>query len=84
MGEKVDSATRGDLEAKINDVREAIKTDDVERMKRTMEALQQASMKMGETMYQQPGAAPGGNGSSGEQPTGEGEEDVVEGEFREA
>jgi molecular chaperone DnaK len=83
LGEKVDNATRGDLEAKINDVREVVKTDDVERMKRTMEALQQASMKMGETMYQRPGAAPGGNGSTAEHPTGQGE-DVVEGEFTEA
>jgi molecular chaperone DnaK len=86
LGEKVDGAIRGDLEAKINDVRDAIKTDDVDRMRRTMEALQQASMKLGETMYAgQPGAspdaAPNGNGA-GTATTGE--EDVVEGEFSEA
>jgi molecular chaperone DnaK len=82
LGDKVDGATRGDLEAKINDVREAIKTDDVTRMQRTMEALQQASMKLGEAMYaQQPGAAPEGNGSG---TASSGQEDVVEGEFTEA
>jgi molecular chaperone DnaK len=86
LGDKVDGATRGDLEAKINDVRDAIKADDVNRMRRTMEALQQASMKLGEAMYAgQPGAAPGappqGNGSG---TTATGEEDVVEGEFTEA
>jgi molecular chaperone DnaK len=82
LGDKVDSATRGDLEAKINDVRSAVKTDDITRMRRTMEALQQASMKLGETMYaKQPGAAPGGNGAG--KATGS-EEDVVEGEFTEA
>jgi molecular chaperone DnaK len=88
LGEKVDGSTRADLEAKINDVREAIKTDDVTRMRRTMEALQQASMKLGESMYAgQPGSAggtqPGGNGTGGTAESG-GEEDVVEGEFREA
>jgi molecular chaperone DnaK len=82
LGDKVDGATRGDLEAKINDVRSAIKTDDVTRMKRTMEALQQASMKLGEAMYaKQPGAASGGDSGTG--PTARGEEDVVEGEFSE-
>jgi len=86
LGDKVDGATRGDLEAKINDVREAIKGDDVTRIQRTMEALQQASMKLGETMYagqngSAAGPAPSGDGSG---TTASGEEDVVEGEFTEA
>jgi molecular chaperone DnaK len=86
LGDKVDGATRGDLEAKINDVREAIKTDDVTRMQRTMEALQQASMKLGEAMYaEQPGADPGAAPeSNGAGTATTGEEDVVEGEFTEA
>jgi molecular chaperone DnaK len=85
LGDKVDGTTRGDLEAKINDVRDAIKTDDVNRMRRTMEALQQASMKLGEAMY---GKQSGGNGSAGggtaAGQAGSGGEDVVEGEFTEA
>jgi len=86
LGDKVDGATRGDLEAKINDVREAIKGDDVTRIQRTMEALQQASMKLGETMYagqngSAAGPAPSGDGSG---TTASSEEDVVEGEFTEA
>ncbi len=85
LGDKVDGTTRGELEAKINDVREAIKSDDVTRMQRTMEALQQASMKLGETMYEQPGAATGAApGNNGNGTTATGEEDVVEGEFSEA
>jgi molecular chaperone DnaK len=86
LGDKADGAIRGELEAKISDVQEAAKTDDVTRMKRTIEALQQASMKLGETMYSgepgvNPGAAPGGNGAG---TATSGEEDVVEGEFSEA
>jgi molecular chaperone DnaK len=89
LGEKVDGSTRADLEAKISDVREAIKTDDLTRMRRTMETLQQASMKLGESAYAgQPGAPggaqTGGNGAGGGATEGGGEEDVVEGEFREA
>jgi molecular chaperone DnaK len=85
LGDKVDGTTRGELEAKINDVREATKSDDVTRMQRTMEALQQASMKLGETMYEQPGAAAGAAPSNnGNGTTATGEPDVVEGEFSEA
>jgi molecular chaperone DnaK len=85
LGDKVDGTTRGELEAKINDVREATKSDDVTRMQRTMEALQQASMKLGETMYEQPGAAAGAAPSNnGNGTTATGEADVVEGEFSEA
>jgi len=89
LGSKVDGATRADLEGKINDVRDAIKTDDVSRIKRSAETLQQASMKLGETMYSgqpQPGAAPKSNGGGGSEPSQErpGQEDVVEGEFTEA
>jgi len=82
----VDGALRADLEGKINDVRDAIKSDDINRIKRTMQALQQASLKLGQTMYAgQPGAAPGGDGSGAGRTTKEpGQEDVVEGEFTEA
>jgi len=86
LGDKVDGALRADLEGKINDVRDAIKSDDINRIKRTMQALQQASLKLGQTMYAgQPGAAPGGDGSGAGRTTKEpGQEDVVEGEFTEA
>ncbi len=88
LGEKVDGSTRADLEAKINDVRDAIKTDDVNRMRRTMETLQQASMKLGESMYGQQSGGPAGTARNGDgtgtAASGKTEEDVVEGEFREA
>jgi len=87
LGDKVDGALRADLEGKINDVRDAIKSDDINRIKRTMQALQQASLKLGQAMYAgQPGAAPGGDGSGAGRTTKEqpGPEDVVEGEFTEA
>jgi len=85
LGSKVDGSLRGDLEGKINDVRDAIKTDDPNRIRRAMEALQQASMKLGEAMYGAPagGGPQTGPGAAGRAPSG-GPEDVVEGEYTEA
>jgi molecular chaperone DnaK len=84
LGDKVSAADRSDLEAKISAVREAIKSDDVSRIRTSMEEMQQASYKISEQLYQaQAGTAPGGNGAGAGAGHGE-DEDVVEGEFHEA
>lgn len=66
-GEKVSAEIRGEIESAINNLKDAIKSDDAERIKKTMDTLQQVSMKLGEAMYGQqaaggasaaPGAAP--------------------------
>ena len=87
MGEKIPAEQRGQVEAKINDLREAIKSDDKNRIQKTMEALQADMQAIGQAAYQQEGQpAPGAAG--GQQTSGNGsgrdDEDVVEGEFREA
>ena len=87
MGEKIPAEQRGQVEAKINDLREAIKSDDKNRIQKTMEALQADMQAIGQAAYQQEGQqAPGAAG--GQQNSGNGsgrdDEDVVEGEFREA
>ena len=86
MGEKIPADQRGQVEAKINDLREAIQSDDKTRMQKSMEALQSDLQAIGQAAYQQEGQAPGAtsgpqssNGGSGQE-----DEDVVEGEFREA
>jgi len=90
LGSKVDGSMRGDLEGKINDVRDAIKTDDINRIQRAMENLRQASMKLGEAAYagKPGGTPPGGDGGAagggGGKSASTGQEDVVEGEFTEA
>ena len=61
---------------------EAIKGDDIEKIKRLTEEVQQASYALSQQLYAQE-ATPGTEGPS----TGNGgaeEGDVVEGEFREA
>jgi molecular chaperone DnaK len=93
LGDKVQSSDRGRIEGTIEDLKKAKDGDDAARIKQLIEQLQQASYAIGQQMYaQQAGtqqaaaggpqprgytARPGGNGS------GQGEEEVVEGEFQE-
>jgi len=77
-GERIPAQDRDELEARIAEVKEAMKGDDIERIRRAMERLQAVSYKLSEKMYG-PQTTPGGDGH-GQQSTQE--EDVVEGEFR--
>jgi molecular chaperone DnaK len=81
LGDKVPAGDREKIEASIKSLREALQGDDVQKIRRFTEEVQQASYALGQQMYaqsQQPGPEPerpsGGTGGSG---------DVVEGEFRE-
>jgi molecular chaperone DnaK len=87
-GEKIPATDKSAIEDALKEVREALKAEDVERIKRASEALTKASHKMAEVLYRsaqekQPGdAAPrGGTGpsSGGQTRTAEGE--VVDAEF---
>ncbi len=62
--DKLDEATRKDLEEKVQKVRDAVASGDANRMKTEMDALTAASHKMAEKMYaaasaDAPGGAPG-------------------------
>jgi len=97
LGDKVPADTKKDVEEKLAALRDALKTDDVERIKSATEALRTSSTKIGEIMYQQeqakqqaeqPGGQPGQPGP--EQPEGEPagagakrDGDTIEGEFKE-
>src|SRR6476659_8622133 len=59
-GEKVGADVRGNIESALNSLRDALKSDDGDRIKKTMENLQSVSQKLGEAMYG--GAAGGGPG----------------------
>jgi molecular chaperone DnaK len=90
LGDKVPADTKKDVEEKLTALRDALKTDDTERIKSAMEALRTASTKIGELMYQQeqPKASQGqpqGEQAEGE-PAGAGAKkdgDTIEGEFKE-
>jgi molecular chaperone DnaK len=57
-GDKVTPDVRGSIESALNNLKDALKSDDGDRIKKTMEVLQQASVKLGEQMYK--GSQPGG------------------------
>jgi molecular chaperone DnaK len=86
VGDKISDSDRQAVEDRIHAVRDALKTEDVDRIRREMQALQQESYRLSQQMYE-PQATPGGNGGgNGHGPTNatpEGE-DVIEGEFYEA
>ena len=87
LGDKVPAEARTDLEAKIKAVRDALNGSDTGEIRRRSEELSQALQKVGSEAYGQTGGTPppGGPtpppGSGGD--TGSGEDEAVEGEFRE-
>jgi molecular chaperone DnaK len=84
-GSKLPEADRKAIEDALGEAKEALKTDDLERMQRAQQALMQAAQKLGEIMYResqaqgqpgQPGGAPGGHAHGGPK-----EGEVVDAEF---
>ncbi|MBP5633153.1 MAG: molecular chaperone DnaK [Clostridia bacterium] len=68
MGDKLESGDKANVEAEIQKVKDAIASNDTDRMKSTTEDLKQAFYKISEKIYQQnPGAqgGPGGQGFTG-------------------
>ncbi len=92
LGDKLSSELKSDLESKIADVRAALATDDVAKIKSSREVLEQAFYKASESIYRQTGAgASAGSEFGGEfrgdpQPTDPGQgvqDDTIEGEYKE-
>ena len=52
LGDKVDGATRGQVEAAVTPLKKAMESDDIEQIKRLTDQLMQASHKIAEAMYQ--------------------------------
>jgi molecular chaperone DnaK len=90
LGDKISSEQKGELESKIADVRAALATDDVGRIKSSREELEQAFYKISESIYRQ-GAPAGAAGSdfggasdgSADQGQGPSRDDTIEGEYKE-
>jgi molecular chaperone DnaK len=90
LGDKIAPSERDEVESKISEVRAALGTDNVERIKSAREALQQSFYKISEKIYSQAGASAGaggpGAGQSGDFGTGgsgPSDDNTVEGEVRE-
>jgi len=85
-GDKVPASDKEAIEAALNETREALKTEDLERIKKAQEALTAASHKLAEAMYREaqaktqssgPESGAPGAGQKGAGPKG----DVVDAEF---
>jgi molecular chaperone DnaK len=87
LGDQLNEADRSAIQSKINELRRVMEGDDAGRIRSVIEELRQASMKLGEQMYASAGSGgpqPGDGQTGPTTPPSGGEEDVVEGEFREA
>jgi molecular chaperone DnaK len=97
IGDKVSDSDKADVQKALDNVRSLLKSGSADQLKTATEALQQASMKLGQAVYQKTGqtqageGAPAGNGTPGE-PAGAGagpsagngaQSDVIDAEFKE-
>jgi molecular chaperone DnaK len=73
-GDKVGADVRGQIEGALNNLKDALKSDDGERIKKGIENLTQAAYKLGEEIYKGTGTRGGGGGGGpGGAPGGEGQ-----------
>ncbi len=88
MKDKLDPAEVSDLQSGVDKVKEALKGTDTEAIKSATESLTQSFYKVSEKMYaqasaagQQPGPDMGGANFGGQQPGGNGPDDVVDADY---
>ena len=93
MGDKVDPATKADIESRIATLKTAIEANDLQAIKAGSDELMKASHKLAEQMYAKAGPTDGAGGAGGasggpgeaghEEKDKKPEEEVVEAEFEE-
>jgi molecular chaperone DnaK len=89
LGDKVPSAERGSIETKINDLKQAVQSDDVNRIKKATDDAQNAFHALSQQLYAQGQQQPEGQAQSqgsGPSPSNSkmpGDGDVIEGEVKE-
>jgi molecular chaperone DnaK len=77
-GDKVDEATKSEIEAAVGEAKAAVEGGDVEAMKDKGQALAQAAMKLGQAIYEKEQASAASPDADAPQ-----DEDVVDAEFSE-
>jgi molecular chaperone DnaK len=88
-GDKISAASRGELEAAVNDAKPKLASDSLEELKAATERLQNVSHKVTSELYQQagaqgaPGAAPGADTSSQKASGKKDDDDVVDADYKE-
>jgi molecular chaperone DnaK len=85
LGDKVDEASKTEIETAIKDVRDSLESDDAEEIKAKTDTLQSAFHKVSEQMYEAAQAENaqnqnGADGTAGPSGAGEDEEEVIDAE----
>jgi molecular chaperone DnaK len=81
LGDKVSAEQKAEVEKDVAEVKEALKGDDIDRIKAATDKLMQSFQAVGQAVYQQQQAQQAAAGGTSGQPGGtESGEDVVEGE----
>ena len=91
-GEKVSAKTRSDIESALNSLKEAVKGDSKDAIKKSIDNLSQASQELGKVLYEEAAKKQAASGQSGaasseQAPPQEGEtrrkggDDVIDAEF---
>ncbi|HEX9037011.1 MAG TPA: molecular chaperone DnaK [Ktedonobacterales bacterium] len=83
LGDKVPADLKSDVENRVSDVRAALATEDVERIKSSREALQQAMFKVSESIYAAAGAGSSESATTDEAAAGAGGDNTVDADFKE-
>jgi molecular chaperone DnaK len=80
--DKLDEATRSDIQGKADAVKAALESEDATDIRNKLEALREASFKLGELVYQQAQAAAAGGAppESGNGTADAGEDEIVDAE----
>jgi molecular chaperone DnaK len=79
--ERLDEATRSDIRAKIDAVKQSLESDDATEIRSKLEALQEASYELGKLVYEQARAQTGDGAANGSAETAaEGDEEIVDAE----
>jgi len=82
--ERIPEDVRNDLEARKEALRNAAKGGDAAALRRAMDEFNEALQRVGQAVYQEAGARPGGAGQQQGGQAGQGhDDDVVDAEYRE-
>ncbi|RPH56946.1 MAG: molecular chaperone DnaK, partial [Chloroflexi bacterium] len=84
LGDKVSASEKSSIEGKISELRATAQTEDVEKIKKLTEDLQNAFYALSQQLYAQGQPQPGQPGSGPSTPPPPGGDDVVDGEVKDA
>jgi molecular chaperone DnaK len=82
-GDKVPAADKAVVETALADLKTALQGEDKDAIKQKADAMAQASMKLGEALYQASQGAAAAGGGGGPSEGGDGKENVVDVDFEE-